>query len=98
MTNLTGRIMREFEDVISVEFLDQYFEYGKNKRSEYQHIVALPPGQRYKLELVLKDVNSKSAGTATIGLNVPKYDEGSSDQQYHSREFRIIRSVQFGSV
>ena len=76
VTNLTGRIMREFEDVISVEYLDQYFEYGKNKKSEYQHIVPLPPGQRYKLELVLKDVNSKSAGTATIGLNLPKYEEG----------------------
>ena len=76
VTNLTGRIMREFEDVISVEFLDQNFEYGKNKKSIYQHVVALPPGQRYKLELVLKDVNSKSAGTATVGLTVPKYEEG----------------------
>ena len=76
VTNLTGRIMREFEDVISVEYLDQYFEYGKNKKSEYQHIIPLPPGQRYKLELVLKDVNSKRAGTATIGLNLPKYEEG----------------------
>jgi GWxTD domain-containing protein len=76
VTNLTGRIIREFEDVISVEYLDQYFEYGKNKRSEYQHIVSLTPGQRYKLELVLKDVNSKYTGTATIGLNVPKYEEG----------------------
>jgi GWxTD domain-containing protein len=75
ITNLTNRIMREFEDVISVEYLDQYFEYGKNKRSEYQHIVSLPPGQRYKLELVLKDVNSKSAGTISLGLNVPKYDD-----------------------
>ncbi len=76
ITNLTGRIMQEFEDVIGVEYLDQYFEYGKTRRSEYQHIVSLPPGQRYKLELVLKDVNSKSAGTATVGLNVPKYEEG----------------------
>lgn len=75
ITNLTGRIMREFEDVISVEYLDEYFEYGKNKRSEYQHTVSLPPGQRYKLELILKDVNSKSAGTATVGLNVPKYEQ-----------------------
>jgi GWxTD domain-containing protein len=76
VTNLTGRIMREFEDVISVEFLDQNFERGKIKRSEYQHIVALPPGQRFKLELVLKDVNSNSAGTMSVGLNVPKYEEG----------------------
>jgi GWxTD domain-containing protein len=74
--NLTGRTMWEFEDVISVEFLDQYFEHGKNKRSEYQHIVGLPPGQRFKLSLVLKDVNSKSTGTYELGINVPKYEEG----------------------
>jgi hypothetical protein len=76
VTSLTGRMMREFEDIISVEFLDQYFERGKNKRSAYQHIVGLPPGQRYKLDLVLKDENSKSTGTLSIGLNVPKYEEG----------------------
>jgi GWxTD domain-containing protein len=76
VTSLTGRMIREFEDVISVEFLDQYFDYGKNKKSEYQHILSLPPGQRFKLELVLKDVNSKSAGTTTIGLNVPRYEDG----------------------
>ena len=76
VTSLTGRLMWEFEDVISVEYLDQYFEHGKSKRSEYQHIVSLSPGQRYKLTLVLKDVNSKSAGTREIGLVVPKYEEG----------------------
>jgi len=76
VTSLTGRIMAEFEHVISVEFLDQYFERGKNKRSGYQHIVGLPPGQRYTLDLVLRDENSKAAGTVSIGLNVPKYEEG----------------------
>jgi GWxTD domain-containing protein len=74
--SLTGRTMWEFEDVISVEYMDQYFEHGKNKHSEYQHIVALPPGQRFKLNLVLKDVNSKSAGTVEMGINVPKFEEG----------------------
>ncbi len=76
VTSLTGRTMSEFEHVISVEFTDQYFERGKNKRSGYQHIVGLPPGQRYKLDLVLKDENSKAAGTVSLGLNVPKYEEG----------------------
>ncbi|MBN1567692.1 MAG: GWxTD domain-containing protein [Acidobacteria bacterium] len=89
VTNLNGRIMREFEDVISVEFLDQHFERGKNKRSEYQHIVALAPGQRFKLELVLKDVNSNSAGTTSIGLNVPKYEEGT----LHSSSIILTNSV-----
>jgi GWxTD domain-containing protein len=74
VTNLSGRIMYEWEDVISVEFSDQYFAEGKNKRSEYQKIVAVPPGQRYKLDLVLKDENSKNVGSLTQGLAIPRYD------------------------
>jgi GWxTD domain-containing protein len=89
VTSLSGRLMREFEDVISVEFLDQYFERGKSKRSEYQHVVALPPGQRYKLELILKDVNSNSTGTMSVGLNVPKYDEGT----LHSSSIILATSI-----
>ncbi len=89
VTNLNGRIMREFEDTISVEFLDQHFERGKNKRSEYQHIVSLPPGQRFKLDLVVKDINNNSAGTMSIGLNVPKYEEGT----LHSSSIILTSSI-----
>ncbi len=76
VTGLTGKIMAEWEDTISTEFNDVYFEKGKDKNSEYQHIVALPPGQRYKLDLVLKDTNSKSTGVVSTGLVVPRYDDG----------------------
>jgi GWxTD domain-containing protein len=75
VTSLTGRIMYEWEDDISAEYSDQYFQEGKNKRSEYQKIIGLPPGQRFKLDLVLKDVNSKSIGTQSVGLTIPKYDD-----------------------
>jgi hypothetical protein len=37
--------------------------------------VALPPGQPYKLELVLRDEYSKKMGTKQKGLNIPKYDD-----------------------
>jgi GWxTD domain-containing protein len=74
ITGLTNRIHAEWEDEIARDFLDLYFDQGKQKRSEYQRIVALPPGQRYKLDLVLKDVNSKKVGAFSLGLNVPKYD------------------------
>jgi GWxTD domain-containing protein len=73
--NLNNRYAHEWEDTISREFSDQQFEAGKSKRSAYQHIVALSPGVKYKLELVLKDANSKSQGTRSIGLNPPKYEE-----------------------
>jgi GWxTD domain-containing protein len=77
VTSLTNRIIAEFEDEIGIEYTDEYFEQGKSARSEYQKIVALPPGQRYKLDLVLKDVNSKNVGAYQLGLTIPKYDDAS---------------------
>jgi GWxTD domain-containing protein len=75
VTGLTGRIMSEFEQEISTEYMDEYFEKGKNNRSQYQKLISLPPGQRFKLDLVLKDVNSKNMGSTSLGLTVPKYEE-----------------------
>lgn len=75
VTNLTNRIMAEFEDVIGLEYTDATFERGKNGRSEYQKIIALPPGQRYKLDLVLKDINSGNIGATSTGIVVPKYTD-----------------------
>jgi hypothetical protein len=74
VTSLTGRIMAEFEDVVMAEYADETFTQGKNSRSEYQKIVALPPGQRFKLDLVLKDVNSGNSGIVSKGFVVPKFD------------------------
>ena len=67
--------MAEWEDVIVADFSDESFDVGKNRRSTYQKIVSLPPGQRYKLDLVLKDTENSNTGTLSIGLNVPKYPE-----------------------
>jgi GWxTD domain-containing protein len=75
VTTLSNRIAYAWEDEITKDFTDIYFQSGKNKPSEYQKIVALAPGQRYKLELVVKDVNSKKTGTISRLLNVPKYDD-----------------------
>jgi GWxTD domain-containing protein len=74
VTGLNNRIFAEFEDVITTEYTDQFFEQGKRNRSLYQKIVALPPGQRFKLDLVLKDINSNNIGALSRGLVVPKYD------------------------
>ena len=74
VTSLTGRIIAEFEHVISTEYTDQFFEQGKGNRSMYQKIIALPPGQRFKLDLVLKDIHSGNVGALSRGINVPKYD------------------------
>jgi GWxTD domain-containing protein len=74
VTGLTGRILSEFEHTITNEYLDEHFEQGKQNRSIFQKIVALPPGQRFKLDLVVKDVNSSKTGVYSRGMAVPKFD------------------------
>ena len=75
VTGLTNKVHAEWEDVIEREFLDIYFDQAKEKTSTYQRIVSLPPGQRYKVDLVLKDVNSKRVGFINLGISVPKYGD-----------------------
>jgi len=74
VTSLTGRIIAEFEHTIISEFTDAAFERGRQMRSIYQKIVALPPGQRFKLDLAVKDIGSGLVGGVSRGINVPKYD------------------------
>ena len=76
VSTLTGRIAWEFEDEIAAEFSDENFETGRNQRSQFQKLISLPPGQRYKLDLVLKDVNSEKMGPKTIAIATPSYKEG----------------------
>lgn len=89
VTSLTNRIMAEFEHVISVEYTDQFFDQGKGNRSIYQKIVALPPGQRFKLDLVLKDINSSNTGYVSLGIAVPKFD----DESLQSSSLILANSV-----
>lgn len=72
--SLTNIIAAEFENTISAEYTDEFFEQGKNKRSIYQKMVQLKPGQRYRLDLIVKDQNSGYVGSMSYGINVPKYD------------------------
>jgi GWxTD domain-containing protein len=74
VTSLTNRIITEWEDTVTVEYNDANFDRGKQMRSTYQHIVGLPPGQRFKLDMVLKDINSGNTGVIQRGIAVPKYD------------------------
>jgi GWxTD domain-containing protein len=74
VTNLQNRVLAVFQTTISAEYTDETFEQGKNKRSIYQKIVALPPGQRVRLDLILKDINGNNVGSNTYGILVPKYE------------------------
>jgi len=69
ISTLTGRIVQTFEDVINRDFPDSLLEPSLKAFSIYQKAVPLRPGL-YKLDLVIKDVNSGNVGVVDTRLAV----------------------------
>jgi len=78
ITTLTGRPVQTFEDVIRRDFPDSLLQQSLKGDSVYQKAVPLSPGL-YKLDIVLKDVNSNNVGVIDARLAVPPYDDDKLD-------------------
>jgi hypothetical protein len=75
ISTMTGRIVQTFEDVIQRDFPDSLLEPSLKGFSIYQKAVPLRPGL-YKIDLVIKDVNSGNVGVLNTRLAVsPMPDE-----------------------
>jgi len=68
---VNGRLAQQFEETIEKSF--PAAEYGRALETSavYQKTVPLRPGL-YKLELVIKDINSGNVGTDQKGFTVPR--------------------------
>jgi len=75
ITNVSGRRARMFEDVVTSSFTPEALAIGQQQKSTYNNIIVLPPGN-YKIDLVVRDVNSGRTGVLRTGFTVPKYEEG----------------------
>lgn len=80
ITTLTGRRVQTFEDVIHLDIPPSLFRSSLDQPAVYQKAVPLRPGL-YKLNVVLKDLNSGNVGTLEQRLAVPRFD---SDELAHS--------------
>ena len=69
VSSMTGRIVQTFEDVIQRDFPDSLLEPSLKGFSIYQKAIPLRPGL-YKLDLVIKDVNSGNVGVVNTRLAV----------------------------
>jgi GWxTD domain-containing protein len=78
VTNVSGRKAGIFEDVVSSNYLPEQLDQGLKSKSVYQKDLVLPPGN-YKIDLVVRDVNSGRTDVKRIGFRVPKYPEGELD-------------------
>jgi GWxTD domain-containing protein len=75
ITSAAGRRAGQFEDVVTSSYTPEALEVGMQQKSAYQKNVVLPPGI-YKIDLVVRDVNSGKTGVIKQGFVVPRYEEG----------------------
>ena len=74
VTTLTGRVVQTFEDPVSRDFPDSLFQQSLKMQSIYQKAVPLRPGL-YRLDIVIKDVQSGNVGVVNTRLAVPRYED-----------------------
>jgi GWxTD domain-containing protein len=74
VSTLTGRVVQTFEDSVSRDFPDSLFQQSLKLASIYQKAVPLRPGL-YRLDIVIKDVQSGNIGVVNSRLQVPRFDE-----------------------
>ncbi|MBI4462036.1 MAG: GWxTD domain-containing protein, partial [Acidobacteria bacterium] len=77
---LSGRPVQTFEDVIQLSIPPALFRDALKSPAVYQKAVPLRPGL-YKLNVVLKDLNSNNIGTIEQRLPVPRFE---AEQLAHS--------------
>ncbi len=73
MTTLTGKVVSTFEDPVRLDVPAELLEKAAANMSLYQQALPLPPGH-YRLDVVIKDVNSGKTGLFAQSITVPDFN------------------------
>jgi hypothetical protein len=73
ISNVTERKIGAFEDVVSARATAGELVDAKERKSIYSKAVLLSPGT-YRLDLMLRDVNTGAFGFQRYGFTLPKFD------------------------
>jgi GWxTD domain-containing protein len=74
LTTLTGRIAQTFEDTVQVDVPTELLPKTLENQSVYWKALPLKSG-RYRMDIVVKDLNGDRVGTWSRGIMVPEYSE-----------------------
>jgi hypothetical protein len=74
ITTLSGRPVQTFEDTVHRDVPAALLQQSLSTSSIYQKAVPLSPGL-YRLDIVLKDVNSNNVGVVNTRLAVPRFED-----------------------
>jgi hypothetical protein len=73
VSTVTNRRVGIFEDPVTTEATAEELATARERKSAYQRVVSLAPG-RYKVSVVVRDVESGATGIRNVGFEVPKFD------------------------
>jgi GWxTD domain-containing protein len=73
VSTMANQIVSEFENDLETSFSQENLQAGLLVSSIYQKVVVLDSGKRYKLDLVVKDLNSNQVGVKRIAVSPPRY-------------------------
>jgi len=74
ITSLGGRIVQTFEETLRTDFPAALLQASIGTSRIYQKAVPLSPGL-YRLDIVIKDVNSGNVGVVNTRLAVPRFED-----------------------
>lgn len=74
ITAVSGKRSGIFEDSVSTSATTEELAEVRDRQSIYQKAIALTPGT-YKVDVVVRDVETGNRGLVNLGFVVPKYDE-----------------------
>ncbi len=75
VTSITNRVVEEFEDDVIVSYPPEVFQEALKEHSMYQKLLMLDPKMRYKIDLVVKDLQSSKIGALRQAIVPPSYPE-----------------------
>ena len=97
VTSLSGRVVQTFEDTLRADFPAGQLQKSLSTSRIYQKAVPLSPGL-YRLDVVIKDVNSGNVGVVNTRLPVPRFqdDELSASSLILADDIQRVSSKDIG--
>jgi GWxTD domain-containing protein len=97
ITTLSGRIVQTFEDTLRADYPIALLQKSLGTSRIYQKAVPLSPGL-YRLDIVVKDVNSGNVGVVNTRLAVPRFqdDELSSSSLILADDIQRVSTQDIG--
>jgi GWxTD domain-containing protein len=74
VTAVSGKRSGIFEDSVTTNATVEELNELRDRQSVYQKAIALTPGT-YKVDVVVRDVNTGNKGIQSLGFTVPRYDD-----------------------